>query len=119
MEDAVRIEGLPGLHEVHTEPAPPAPPLSVHLKMEHESPARQPQLPGCTSGALNADRNMVGGPRTEILRALLDGHIDPQAPGVPTQQPVTPEPIVLQRNTGGVYVVSRHLDRSYFFRGNA
>ncbi len=56
---------------------------------------------------------MVGGGGMEILRGLLDGHIEPQAPGVPTQQPVTQEPIVSQRNTGGVYVFSHHLDNSF------
>ncbi len=78
----------------------------AHLKTEYESPARQPEpeLPGCSTGALNAGRNMVGGPGTEILRGLLDGHIEPQAPSVAPQQPVTKEPIVSQRNTGGVYV---------------
>ncbi len=79
----------------------------AHLKTEYESPARQPEpeLPGCTTEALNADRNMVGGPRTEILRRPLDGHIELQSPSAPPLQPVTQEPIVSHKNTGGAYAI--------------
>ncbi len=104
-----RIEHLPRLPEVHTEPPPPQP-LSAHLKMEHESPARQHELPGCSTGG----ENMVGGGRREILRGLLDARVEPQAPSAPPPlQPVIPQPMVVQRNTGGAYAFSRNVD-NYF-----
>ncbi len=113
MVGAARIEDLPGLPEVHTEPPPPPPPLSAHLKMEHESPTRQPQMAAGSTGAFNAGRNMVGGSGVEILRGLLDGDIEPQAPSSPPQQPMIPQPMVGQRNTGGAYAFSRNVD-NYF-----
>ncbi len=114
MVGAARIENLPGVPEVHPE-SPIPPPLSVHLKMEHKSPARQPEneLPGCSTGAFNADGNMVGRSEVGILRGLLDAHIEPQVPSVPPHQPVIPQPMVVQRNTGGVYAFSRNVD-NYF-----
>ncbi len=81
---AVRVEDFPGFPEVHTEPPPP--PLPAHLKMEHESPARQPQMAAGSTGAFNAGGNMVGGSGVEILRGLLDARIEPQAPSSPPQQ---------------------------------
>ncbi len=111
MIDVARIEELPGLPEVHTEP--PLPPLSAHLKMEHESPARQPQMAAGSTAAFNAGGNMVGGAGREILRGLLDARIEPEAPSSPPQQPVIPQPMVVQRYTGDAYSFSRNLVNSF------
>ncbi len=111
MVGALKIEDLSGLPEVHTEPPPP--PLSAHLKMEHESPGRQPQMAAGSTGAFNTGENMVRGGGREILRGLLNARIEPEAPSSPPQQPVIPQPMVVQRNTGGAYAFSRNLD-NYF-----
>ncbi len=66
-----------------------------------------------STGAYNTGGNMVGVGGREILRGLLDARIEPQAPSSPPQQPVIPQLMVVQRNTGGAYGFSRNKD-NYF-----
>ncbi len=56
-------------------------------------------MPVCSTGVLNADGNMVGVVRMNGLRGLPEMHVEPPP------QPVIPEPIMVQRNAGGTYVL--------------
>ncbi len=71
------------------------------MKTESEEPARglEPELPGCSTGVLNADGNMVGAARMNDLRGLPEVHVEPPP------QPLISEPIIVQRNAGGTCVL--------------